>query len=442
MKRLRVASSCLLFIACDFSFDELRTFRCAIDGTCPSGFVCDGEDCVRPSLNGPCRDDSDCHGLGADVQCDARKVCRVPQPGDACESSADCSSDGGTLCVARVCTRPAIGSACARDGDCPGLGSGVKCIEKQCARPACESVVTTGSCLRCSLAFFTVSCGGGMACPENGVCGGGGMCSCSPGFDAVSCSGTQCMGANCSAGQWWCRPQNPVDSCTSAPTVTEASCRCYDGRRFTMPCHASESCHYLCSEGCDTVVQSCIEGADKCTVTTDPNFNGHTTCLPLTGTVGAGGACQRQALGRDDCGRGLICTRISAPAGGFVCRAFCRRHSQCANSERCLSLLTGLIPDEGACVASGCGLYDTSCGAGRSCAHSPGVEQGSQTYCKVDGSGAAGTSCVGDSDCARNLVCSSGRCWATCNQAHPCSAGQRCAAAGGLPQDGGTCVSP
>jgi hypothetical protein len=195
------------------------------------------------------------------------------------------------------------------------------------------------------------------------------------------------------------------------------------------------------------VTQDCAAGADpKCTVVDiGPAATPSPTprCVPLTGTVGEGGACTRTDVGHDNCNLGQFCTSLGTTLGDRHCRRLCHSDGDCVSPEKC----AGFLQNVGVCVRS-CTPFSSDCTGGLSCADIYLDADGVNNFAACRSVGASSGSCTASTDCVANTVCGatlsvpgSNACNSLCDNAHACTGGLPfCQPITGLPNGGGTCL--
>jgi len=378
---------------------ELQQLRCSLDGRCPPGYICGGDDFCRPQFG------------------DSGRVVGPPgskKQGEACGGGGDCESKN---CADGVCCDSPCTDACLtcnhpdNVGTCVAVARGGAPAHDGCATQPADSCGTNGLCDgagACQLYDDTTVCGAGSCdaasntfhpearCDGHGTCaGGGGAISCAP--FVCEANGKAC--ANSCKGS---------ADCVAPNACTNGSCGPIGNG---LPCHDAGQCQSgFCVDGvcCNA---PCSEQCMACDTTAALG-----TCSPVTGGNPHGA---RPACGGGGTSCGGQCTGASAscsfPAAETVCRS-----ASCANGAmNAMQTAAASCDGQGACgaaVTSSCGVY--MCGSGGVCA----------------------TSCVGDFDCAAGFVCESGSCQAKGTTAAPCTASGQCAA-GLVCKDGVCCES-
>lgn len=166
-------------VACGTGFCPAHSQCVAGSCTCDTGFAasrCDGTACPTGGCSYPdfwCTPAS-CGAANFDAPC-----------GSAfCPSAAECTPSERCLC-------PAGTQVSTCDGqECPSGG---------CSYPDYW-------CASCGEANFTVTCGGGRACPAFSTCNADGTCSCNAGYRSRACDGRFCsdVAGGCARPGWWC----------------------------------------------------------------------------------------------------------------------------------------------------------------------------------------------------------------------------------------------
>jgi hypothetical protein len=429
----------LALMGCAVDLRELGPFPCAADSRCPDGLACLPEvGCAPARLDVACDETTDCSTAATGARCVQGMCALACQDGKGCPTGRVCSVLTGSGVCLQQCTSP---SGCESGQECRDLGyqSFRGCAPPHLTIPRCQSVTTEAQCTLCQPRYWTVTCAGGQGfCPMNSTCQGN-ECLCNPGFTAVTCNGTPCTSGQCSYPNYWCRPNSPLSAtCQDEPLQVAGSCRCKDGRTYSLACGTTSSCEERCDKGCDTVQQDCAASTDKCSLLLEGTEQ-VSRCTRVTGQGAVGQSCTRSAYGVDSCGKGLFCSRVATPRNALACRKLCHQTSDCVTGERCVDL-GGRLPPEGICLETGCALFSTQCGTGRACGVAAGTNGSTLTYCRYQGPVETGGTCATDSDCAGDAFCSGDKCVRLCDASHACPSGTRCHAQTGLPNAGGLCL--
>jgi hypothetical protein len=179
---------------------------------------------------------------------------------------------------------------------------------------------------------------------------------------------------------------------------------------------------------CNLASPSCQEpAAPKCTVLDTPA--GYVAgCVPEYGTKAIGAACQRQALGYDDCVTGALCSSVAltADAGSeLVCRKLCITPAECPAPDRCYRFSLGQPEIYGMCVAP-CQPLDSDCGSGRHCIFVLDAARDIFAMCDDHGTLPEGAQCNTPQECERGMACVTNQgCRQYCNATRPCTAAGR-----------------
>jgi hypothetical protein len=179
---------------------------------------------------------------------------------------------------------------------------------------------------------------------------------------------------------------------------------------------------------CNLASPSCREpAAPKCTVLDTPA--GYVAgCVPEYGTKAIGTACERQALGHDDCVTGALCSSVAlaAEAGSdLVCRKLCITPTECPAPERCYRFSLGQPEIYGMCVPP-CQPLDSDCGSARHCIFVLDAARSIFGMCDDHGNVPEGGQCSTPQECERSMACVTDRgCRAYCDSARPCTAAGR-----------------
>lgn len=203
---------------------------------------------------------------------------------------------------------------------------------------------------------------------------------------------------------------------------------------------------------CDPVQQACGPG-QKCTFVDDGRRSGTvaTRCISVTGQGSAGDNCAREqaeAIGRDDCGPGLLCFNLG-DATTQRCQRYCAGAGDCASGTACVQFLSSILLSQplGLCAPT-CTLFGNDCPAGQDCSTigyeaSSTLPRNRAPLCRPTGTAQVGESCQ-TSLCAPGLMCnptggSTPTCAVLCDAQHPCAAGT-CTPLQGFPNGGGYCA--
>lgn len=149
--------------------------------------------------------------------------------------------------------------------------------------------------------------GDAKACAGKGACSGRQVCKADGTYDACSCE---------NAGEGGAAGGGSMDKAGDAPTagnLNESGAAGVGGEpTVTGAAGAAGMSGAAGAAGggpvvCNPLTQAPCAVGERCAwVTTGNHFEGHTDCLP-DGTLAAGVACARDAMGLDDCKRGLAC---------------------------------------------------------------------------------------------------------------------------------------
>lgn len=445
------------------------TSGCSDGSGCPTGFVCSGPGagaCLPDCTAGQaCTTGLACAGLwygtnkaclpsgvGLDLACS-----NEGQPCGGFGANAVCA---GGACVPRsdaagACASGRVGLIPGPTGCVPDCGAGQACPggttcndlwhggAKGCTATAPKACATTASpaganncALTCGAANFAVHCPNSTAtCPVHSYCTSDNRCSCVEGYSAVTCAGAACTGS-CSYPNWYCVPavSSPATlSCTDPPASAGGTCTCIDGRQFTEQCAAlGYTCEYLCSIGCDPVLQNCPAGPKSvCHIN---GSGGVPACLLPGGSDAVGSPCTYTDT-TDSCAAGGDCdSTLATTPGTGVCRKFCKLASDCGANNVCLDIIGNHSPLIGYCIPTSeeCAPF-TGCPAGASCDTQETTEYVWVPVCHKYGTKAAGASCAGDLECGANMECvttaqSGGArvCSMLCDSTHACAGGLTC----------------
>lgn len=280
----------LCWVGCALSLEEIGTFPCAKDGTCPADYACAAEKgCVKDlSAALPFSCETTCPG---GYLCKDSK-CAVPEAGSPCTPTSadrareygnvDCTLAGNSL----VCSSQlgACAKSCSDDRECT---SGETCLgvcakkcnvlndcplkvrcedtyagAKVCANTtfaACRETTLTACASapawNCEAESRGVSCSTTAYCPKNTTCLSGSRCSgCPAGFTGVYCAtGVPCTG--CEGASWGCRPNTaqPPGCDTVTGKVWQGTCSCTNGKKIPVTCNDTESCETLCAAATKTL---------------------------------------------------------------------------------------------------------------------------------------------------------------------------------------------
>lgn len=190
---------------------------------------------------------------------------------------------------------------------------------------------------------------------------------------------------------------------------------------------------------CDPVKQDCADPALRCEIIRSGSQY-LTGCEPPWDPAKnqEGQVCSRMKPGYDDCVKGQSC--LSDGVTATSCHRLCAKDSDCASGAKC-GAITTIAPYYGLCWKT-CTPFGTDC-AGATCAgvHFDNDQTGAFEACREIGSGALGTSCNAQFDCAADMNCQGNagfKCKAMCDDTHPCDGGT-CTKSPGLPNNGGVC---
>ncbi len=395
---------------------------CAANDECTSGFCVDGV-CCNSACTGQCQG---CNEAGSVGTCKTvsgeprgtRAACPTPNTGTC---GYRCNGVNATACVAAgsttECTAPTCVSGIATPASlCNGSGTCVAqaaescgkfaCEGTACGAPPCANNADCASGYKCDTASKDcVPTGGvGSPCDEATDCSGGLSC-----VDGVCCTASSCSGGrkcNVPGAEGSCKLPYGT-ACTAATATDCATGNCVDGVCCDTPCNGQ----------CEQCNLTGFVGACKPVPAGGKPVGGRTAC---SGT----GACQASCDGtsRVTCG--------PAPGPTVVCAAAVCTSGNATPTRYCNGL--------GACSAASaasCGSYKcdptackTSCSTNADCA--TGYFCNASNQCVS--TGADGTACGDDSECASNH-CVDGVCCKTAS----CGAGLSCAAT-----TNGTCAKP
>jgi hypothetical protein len=432
-------SAALGIASCAKSLEDLGTYPCADDGSCPRGRVCDVDRmCVPARPGSPCVPDAtDCRAAHPEATC-ALGVCAAP-----CDDTRPC--DAGFVCSAPAGQGGHCLAAC---GPAQGCGGGLACVDVWHARaracvgpgtsvPACVSATAVAACAGTDSVCGTSldhgeRCSNGTRCPRGTRCDGAGGCftDCPGGSEAQLCAGAPCRGPECVADGWWCAPTSLSLGCDQDPSHFIAGCSCSDGRLVVSACGQPRSCEALCQDTCDPVAQDCGDPATtKCSRVEEGDLAINHRCVPLTGARAEGEPCAGAGTGRDDCAAGLHCTYRLDPAGQPTCGRFCDIDADCGSPASVCWTIS--LADGSRVCAPRCTPFGDDCPAGMVCKLDTDTGAGAclrldERPAPLDGP------CVGFSHhlCEGELLCNGlGRCKTPCDPAHPCAAG-RCSGEG------------
>ena len=350
-------------------------------GTCQSvtGVACDPYVCGANACLTSCTTDAQCITTHycASGSCEEKKV-----NGASCVTANECQSD---QCVDGVCCENACDGTCSSCAVAGQLGSCTTYAastdpDDEC--PTCQTCNGAGACANVSDGQDPLNeCAQTPAstCGLDGVCDGSGAC-------RQWASGTECVGASCSAGV-----QSNTDTCDGSGT-------CVDGG--ATPCTP-----YLC--GGDLCASSCAADAE-CVTTHYCAGNACVSKKPNGDPCGGANECQS-----DFCTDGVCCESS--------CIGACESCNETGSAGSCTSHSQGTDPE------LGCGLYwcdglgdcSTSCAGDADC-KADNWCNGNQCEAKKP----LGDACSGSNQCLSDQcvdgVCCASACNGLCEQ---CSAG-------------------
>jgi hypothetical protein len=192
--------------ACYSGLESLAPFPCAIDGTCPDGFICQDKSCNAATLGSPCVSDATCANIG--------QSCPGPEQTGVIECVAGvCAENCDLVCPAGE-TFPDNSGVCFLEcGQGAACADGTSCsLTGICVGPppssftpfaSCDDVQTCGgwadieACVNgtCSFSCTNSTCPAGQTCVIDAVTNEGCLIACN---DGTSCpSGTVCSSDVC-----------------------------------------------------------------------------------------------------------------------------------------------------------------------------------------------------------------------------------------------------
>lgn len=187
---------------------------------------------------------------------------------------------------------------------------------------------------------------------------------------------------------------------------------------------------------CDTVKQDCADPARRCQHVVISDQYSANACIPLMGEVPEGGSCKRisndlQGYGRDDCAKGLLCTRFGMPSSEpMTCRKLCNTTDDCAQGQGCAN--DANVPQGGFCSAA-CDIFGASnpCKGTQTChglmtVLNPDGSRGLTGTCTNLGIKKEGEVCASNSECGDGMSCDFSVCSVNCDAKHPCAGGKKC----------------
>jgi Cys-rich repeat protein len=357
--------------------------ECTADRHCASGFICEGQRCVREPSNRP--------GAG---------LC------EACDVNADCEErDALCLNLTPDASVGYCGRSCGANRDCPsgfecvGLqgASGSQCVplSRTCSgtAPQCSDDLDCRAGEVCDLGTCVPECTENRHCAEGQICSTAGRCVDRPAecTDPSDCA----EGQDCVQGR--CEAVEPV-ACTDNDEC-EAPQICLDSVCSDPECADNTDCG---SE------EECVDG--RC---------------ELIEVV----ACQRNV----DCGETGLCVDGN-------CRTVCDSNDVCPGNQVCRAGLCSPPPDPECAVGADCGgeAGDFFCVNGTCRVSCVGDAADCDFgyfcrgfYCDVD----PNVECRDDLECGLEEVCLEGECLVDCSASCACPLGLSCDEAGGVCRD-------
>ena len=414
-----------------------ETTRCAADAECGAGQWCDGlggagtATCepktatgirvpggacdatlgARACVSGACDPADDVCGLGlgqggcaSDSEChDGICIATGPNAGkcEECASASDCS--GATpLCdpASNTCV------ACASSSDCSGATPVCTLSTHTCV--ACAGDNGTGNAQACatSSAPYCTATGGCGKCAQNSDCAGGGHAGAICNVATGACGDTCASDSDCAAGQW-CEDV-PGGSQTCQPEVPNGE---------GVPggtCDATLGARACISGACDT-------GSDKCGIPLgQPGCAADAHCLS--------GVCIASGVNAGTC---QPCRADSGCSGATpACDTDTNSCVQCTEDSQCSGGTPVCDLPSHTCVAC---AGDNGSGAAHACPSS------TDPYCAPTGECAT---CTDNSECAAGThsgpICNpaSGACGSKCTSDSDCAPGEWCDDPAGAPGAG------
>lgn len=307
---------------------------------------------------------------------------RPKNPGDSCQSGAECASGH---CADQVCCDSACDDACHAcnltgfAGTCKPIGAG---SAPATGHPTCGPDPIAG-------------------CQRDGTCDGNGAC-------RLYQSGTLCGSPSCSAGTL--TPASTCDgkgTCTPTPSRTCAPYVCKDGQSCFTSCTGNTQC-----AGSNACVNSscgpkqngagCMAGSEcmsgNCVQQTCCDKPCNTTCMSCTLGGAKTGYCNPVLPNNPDplggCAKGSGVDATCAPGG-------------CDGTGKCLNAASGTACVSASCT-SGAETFPASCNGTGKCAVPSPASQACTPY--ICGPSACKTGCSADSDCVSGDYCSGTTC--------------------------------
>jgi len=195
----------------------------------------------------------------------------------------------------------------------------------------------------------------------------------------------------------------------------------------TRPVFVDAGCDTVVFPECNFTTPGCPSCAPKCSVVESGNEYA-TACVPVSGTRSVGETCEREALGRDDCAPGNLCSSVALAGDATstrVCRKLCTQAAQCTAPERCYQFSLNQPQVYGMCVPP-CQPLDSDCGPGRHCIFVRDAAEIVFAMCDSHGDLAEGALCNAPQECSKGMACAlQNGCRVYCDPAHPCADASR-----------------
>jgi hypothetical protein len=288
----------LVVIACIPSLEDLASFPCANDGSCPRGLSCTpGRGCVRASIDSPCvAGHTDCEGAQQGSIC-ALGLCTVP-----CDERRPCAA-GHTCSSPPSAGEGACTPTCGDDESCPpglacrplGYGNARGCLGPIASSPlggpcdTSEGCAGGGSAVSCHLGVCTVPCSPESPCDKGQLCSsyrGSGACLPECTNDERCAQGLECRPVGYERKKVCVGPAADVSSCSADLATDPAHCGTCE-----RACKADQAC---AAGACVCAKTVC---GDACAdLPTDPRHCGQCGRDCNSGTC-TGGQCQVGDLG-------------------------------------------------------------------------------------------------------------------------------------------------